>query len=1112
LTRFLAWKENGNLLSGVLSMTEQSPAEAIFFSALEKGTPEERAAYLDAACGEDSSLRRRVERLLEAHPKAGGFLEGPAAEPTAACVRGGEEAGVVIAERYKLLEQIGEGGMGVVWVADQLEPIRRRVALKVIKPGMDSRAVLARFEAERQALALMDHPHIAKVLDAGTTADGRPFFVMELVKGTPITQFCDARKLTARERLELFVPVCQAVQHAHQKGIIHRDLKPSNVLVALHDERPAPKVIDFGVAKAVGQQLTEKTIYTGFGALVGTPAYMAPEQAAFNALDVDTRADVYALGVLLYELLIGTPPFEPERLKKAALDEVLRLVREEEPPRPSNRLSTSLARASIAAVRQTDPDRLTRLMRGELDWIVMKALEKDRNRRYETATGFAADVQRYLAGEAVQAHPPSAGYRLRKFVRKHRGWLTTAAAFAGLLLAAASVSGWLAVEARRAEKTANEQRKEAIDQYHITQRTEWFLWGVLERAEIDRHETEHLANNLQVEADLAEHDVGIRLLRLCRTLKALPERHQPGRTINIPGKKLQDIDVPPMTTFTLSDHDDPRRQELREFVTAAILAGGQDRAPLLPPLRYGGDGHEGPDQICLSPDAQTILTLGRDFVARLWNTRTSAPIATLRKDGEQVVFCGFSPDGRTIYTDSPDGTIRLWEAGGKYRAKTEARPNRWPSVSRINFINDRFSTFFSDEKGSALLSANRVLMHAKAGMELWGPSLTGPPELWDSQNGRLIARLDRPDLSLADAEDFQFANGGRWIAAFSKPDNASRSKFAVWSSDDARLLGRFELPPGDMISRLLITPSGRLATISYRYRPDKENEWDDNSWRLRLWDSRSWRTEALSAQPVEPGYYNCLADDWIVGNTYRDKDCLVFRIDEPGRIHRLPCDSLSPPIGDRVHSSDGRVFDVRTWKQLQPPPGRKFHPDLARFAPDGRFLNLDSQVFNAQLTDTWTGKAIPRNFSQRYLPGFGMLAGMQSSGPQDYGVKDAAFKVIPPPARLDMPADLLELWAQVIVRGELGPQSEFISWDEPTWERKWQELAASPAPWSDFPFPGHVVADRLHWLRQEYDIASDADKPNLAKQLLTRAEAAGDKAEAARWRAIAGSKANPPKK
>ena len=415
-------------------MTEQSPAEAIFFAALEKRTAEERIAYLNAACGDDSNLRQRVERLLAAHPQVGNFLEPPTAARSARpgppplrrwrtlrsgparpkpCLIHGPSEGVgsVIAGRYKLLETLGQGGMGAVFMAQQTEPVKRLVALKLIKLGMDSRQVLTRFAAERQALALMDHPNIAKVLDAGATDSGRPFFVMELVKGVPITRFCDERQLSPRERLELFIPVCHAIQHAHQKGVIHRDIKPTNVLVALYDDRPVPKVIDFGVAKAAGSQLTDASLVTGFGAIVGTPEYMSPEQAQLNQLDIDTRSDVYALGVLLYELLTGTTPIDRKRLGQGALLEILRVIREEEPPRPSTRLSTSETLASIAATRRTEPAKLTRLMRGELDWIVMKCLEKERSRRYETANGLARDLERYLHDDVVEAQPPSAGYR-----------------------------------------------------------------------------------------------------------------------------------------------------------------------------------------------------------------------------------------------------------------------------------------------------------------------------------------------------------------------------------------------------------------------------------------------------------------------------------------------------------------------------------------------------------------------------------------------------------------------------------------------------------------------------------------------------------------------------
>jgi serine/threonine protein kinase len=370
----------------------------------------------------------------------------------------GDQVGTLVAGRYKLLEQIGEGGMGAVWVAEQTQPVRRKVALKLIKAGMDSKSVLARFEAERQALALMDHPNIAKVLDGGTTENGRPFFVMEHVKGIPFTKYCDEARLSVQERLALFMPVCHAVQHAHQKGIIHRDLKPSNILVCLYDGVPIPKVIDFGLAKAMYQPLTEHTLHTAQGLMMGTPLYMSPEQAEVNNLDVDTRSDIYSLGVILYELLTGTTPLERKRFKEAAWQEMLRLIKEEEPPRPSTRLSGSGTLPTVAAQRKLEPAKLTKLVRGDLDWIVMKTLEKERGRRYETANGLARDIQNYLADEPVEATPPSRAYRLRKFARKHKKALMTTVVFLVLLFAGAVVSALLAVWATSAEHEANQQR------------------------------------------------------------------------------------------------------------------------------------------------------------------------------------------------------------------------------------------------------------------------------------------------------------------------------------------------------------------------------------------------------------------------------------------------------------------------------------------------------------------------------------------------------------------------------------------------------------------------------------------------------------------------------
>jgi serine/threonine protein kinase len=444
----------------------RTPEDELLAAALAR-PPGERPAFLDGACHGDPSLRARLDALLAAHAGPDTVMATqPQARGHALQLKPGEaphEAPGQTLGRYRLLEKVGEGGFGVVYVAEQKEPVKRRVALKIIKLRMDTRQVVARFEAERQALALMDHPNIAKVLDAGATDTGRPDFVMELVRGVKVTEYCDQNKLSTRERLDLFIKVCQAIQHAHQKGIIHRDIKPSNILVTLHDGVPVPKVIDFGIAKATQQELTDKTVYPQLQQFAGTPAYMSPEQAEMSGVDIDTRSDTYSLGVLLYELLTGRTPFDPKELMSLGIDAMRKTIREKEPLRPSTKVATLQGEelTTTAARRGAEAPKLINLLRGDLDWIVMKCLEKDRTHRYETANGLAADLKRHLNNELVSARPPSTAYRVQKWVRRNKFAFAAGCAVIAALLLGTVVSIWQAVRARQAQALAMRSRGDA---------------------------------------------------------------------------------------------------------------------------------------------------------------------------------------------------------------------------------------------------------------------------------------------------------------------------------------------------------------------------------------------------------------------------------------------------------------------------------------------------------------------------------------------------------------------------------------------------------------------------------------------------------------------------
>jgi WD40 repeat protein/serine/threonine protein kinase len=636
----------------------------IFGEALELGSLEEQRAFVKGACGNDESLRQAVEGLLEAYSQAGGFIPPRTSDPAAVPhdSSSGEGPGAVIG-RYKLLQKIGEGGMGVVFMAEQEEPVRRRVALKIIKLGMDTQQVVARFEAERQALALMDHPNIAKVLDGGATDTGRPYFVMELVQGVPITEFCDKNRLPAEERIKLFILVCQAIQSAHQKGIIHRDIKPTNILVTLNAGVPVPMVIDFGVAKATQQKLTEKTVFTNYATMIGTPAYMSPEQAEISRLDVDTRSDIYGLGVLLYELLTGTTPFPEKRLRSASYQEMQRIIMEEEPERPSTRLRQKSSVASTPFLLTSYAPLST-----DLDWIVMKCLEKDRARRYETANGLAADLKRHLNNELVVARPPSASYRLQKAFRRNKlvfsaGVAVVLALVIGLRLAGI---GW---RQAREEKAESEHQLYAA-KMNLAQRAweendidrlrelltetqdseyrgfEWYYWQPLTHLALKT-----LAGHLNIVWSVAFSPDGQRIVTGSwdQTAKVWDAAT---------GLELLTLKGPSGYVYSVAFSPDGQR----------IVTGSSDNTPRVWDAASGKviltlEGHSGRTMsVAYSPDGERIVTGSDDGTAKVWDAASGHELLTLEGTNKWVRSVAFSPDGKRIVTGSLDHTAKVWDA------------------------------------------------------------------------------------------------------------------------------------------------------------------------------------------------------------------------------------------------------------------------------------------------------------------------------------------------------------------------------------------------------------------------------------------------------------------
>ena len=886
----------------------------------------EREAYLDEVCRGNAAMRRELDERISLAAKANAFFGENATEladtRTADPAEAAEGIGAIIG-RYKLLQVIGEGGFGIVYLAEQMEPVKRRVAFKVIKLGMDTREVIARFEAERQALALMDHPGIAKVLDAGATDKGRPYFVMELVKGVPITKYCDDHQLKTQERLELFITLCQAIQHAHQKGIIHRDLKPSNILVAVQDGVPVPKVIDFGIAKATQQPLTEKTLLTQFGQFIGTPVYMSPEQAEVSGLDIDTRSDIYSLGIVLYELLVGKTPLDARELMAGGFEEIRRRIREEEPVKPSTRAGTlaGAEQTTVTRHRRTNSVQLSSELRGDLDWIVLKALEKDRNRRYETATSFGNDLKRYLAHEPVTAAAPSRSYLIRKYVRRHRAALTIAAAFAVILITATLVSTSQALRATRASEAEKVQRLAAQTERDQAKQAQEAERQAHLRADSEKATAQYLlyvANMGLAQRAWEQSNLG-RLRQMLEETQSSPERgfewyywqrmaHLESRTLGGHTELISTVGFSPDSRRLVTGSWD-RTARVWEVGTGRELFALEGHTDLV-------------NSATFSPDGLWMATSSNDQSVRIWNAANGQEVSRIEGHAAPINQAAFSPDAKRIITGGEDWKARIWDVSS--HRELLALDGHSTGVLAVAFSPD----------------GRRVITGGRDGKVTVNDSVDGRP---------LFSLAGHSDL----VNSVGFSQDGARIVTASADELVK-----VWSAEDGRELLSFRADPLEVHSAAFFPNGERIVTVG-----------EDQL--VKVWDAKLGKElfslkghlAAINTVAISPDglWIATGAGDWT-GVALQTK---LWASDGERDIlrasHDLLCAAFAPD-GERLLTSAGdgstHIWDARSGKEVLTLKGHDGYILSAAYSPDGKRIVTGSSDRTAKIWDTASGKEV----------------------------------------------------------------------------------------------------------------------------------------------------------